>query len=54
MSQSTQGIGGSLLAYRPILEMGGAVVCIGTTEKVAGMMEEVDKNEFALSLRRYV
>ena len=50
MSQSLQIIGGSLVAYRHILEGGGTIVCIGTTEMVTGMMVEVDENEFVPSL----
>ena len=49
-----QGIGGSLVAYSPILERGGAVVCIGISEMFSGMMLEVDDNEFAPSLQRSI
>ena len=47
-----QVIGGSLVAYQPILERGGA--CIGTTAMVAGMMAEVDENELSQSLQNSV
>ena len=42
------------MAYRPILENRGTVVCIVTTAMVEGPMEEVEKNEFAPSLWRSV
>ena len=54
MSRSGKGIGGSLVVYRPILERGGAEVCIGTTAMLAGMVEETYKNEVAPSLRSSV
>ena len=44
MSQSGQGIGGLLVVYRPILERGGAEVCIDTKVMVAGLVAETDKN----------
>ena len=37
-------IGGSLAAYRTILEGGGAEVCIGTTAMVSGLIVEMDEN----------
>ena len=49
-----QVMGGSLVVYRPILEKGGAVVCIGTTAVVAGLMAEMEENEFAPSLQSSV
>ena len=42
------------MVYRPILEREGAVVCIGTTVMVAGMLEDMEDNEFAPSLQRFV
>ena len=42
------------MVYRPILERGGAEVCIDTTSMVAGLVAETDKNEVAPSLRRSV
>ena len=53
-SQSVQGIGGLLVEYRPILERVGAEVCIGMTSMVAGLMAEMDENEFAPPLRSSV
>ena len=46
-----QGIGGSLVLYRPILEGGGAEVCIYMTTMVSGMVAETSDNEVAPSLR---
>ena len=43
-SRSVQGIRGSLVAYCPILERGGAEVCIGTTAMVAVLTAYMDKN----------
>ena len=43
-SLSGQGIGGLLVVYRPILERGGAEVCIDTKVMVAGLVAETDKN----------
>ena len=40
------------MVYRPILERGGAEVCIDTTSMVAGLVAETDKNEVAPLLRR--
>ena len=45
-----QGIGGSFVVYRPILERGGSEVCIGTAVMVLGMVAEMEKNEVAPSL----
>ena len=45
---------GLLVVYSPILEREGAVVCIGMSAMVAGMMAEVDDNEFAPSLQRSI
>ena len=47
-------IGVSLAAYRTMLERGGTVVCIVTTEIVAGLIAELDENEFVPSFRRSV
>ena len=52
--QYVQGIWGLLVAYCTILESGGTVVCIGTTAMVAGLMVEMDENEFAPSFQGYV
>ena len=49
---SGQRIGGSFVVYRPILERGGIEVCIYTTVIVAGLVAEMDNNEFSPSLRR--
>ena len=45
MLLSGQGIGGSLVVYHPILERGGAEVCIGTTAMVARLVAETENNE---------
>ena len=42
------------MAYHTILERGGDEFCIGTTAMVAGLMAEMDENEFSPSLRRSV
>ena len=42
------------MAHFPIMERGGAVVCIGTTSMVAGLMADVDENQFGPSLWRSV
>ena len=49
-----QGIGGSLVVYHPILEKGGAEVCISTTTMVAGLVAEMYKNDVAPSLQLFV
>ena len=49
---SGQGIGEYFVVYRPILERGGIEVCIYTTVIVAGLVAEMDNNEFSPSLRR--
>ena len=42
------------MVHHPILEREGAEVCIGTTVMVEGLVEEMDNNEVAPSLRRFV
>ena len=49
-----QGIGGLLVSSRPILEKGGAVVCICTTAVVEVPMAEVGLSEVAPTLQRSV
>ena len=49
---SGQVIGGSLVVYCPILEKGGAEVCIDTTAMVAGVVAETEKNEVVSSFQR--
>ena len=44
------GIGGSLVASRPILLRGGAVVCMGEKEVVSRMIAEAGVSECAPSL----
>ena len=39
------------MVYRPILERGGAYVCIYTTVTVDGLVSETDENEVATSLQ---
>ena len=47
-----QGIGGSLVASRPILERGGYVVCMVEKEVVAGPTADTAVRECAPSLWR--
>ena len=48
---SGQGIGDFFVVYRPILERGGAEVCIDTTTMVAGLVVDTDENEVSPLLR---
>ena len=47
-------MGGLLVASHPILERGGAMICIGTTEVVARPMTEVGVSEVTPALRRSI
>ena len=54
MSLSVPGTGGALGVCRPILEIGGAEVLIGTTAIMFEVVEETNKNLVVQSSSRFV